>query len=423
LTSAAPQTTATTEPAPTTDAPQATAPTEPAPTTDAPQATAPTNADAPASDRVAPEQTQEATAAANQAHVFLDQAQIDTIKTKVQAGEEPWATAYTKLMADAEAALVAEPFSITKNGGPDGGHEFATDAPYCGWSRVDGRQPDCRDGQINKQADRQDYSEAIAASRAVRDLGLAYVITDDTRYADQAVRIIRVWSIDPATRMAPMYTTKQSQIELSITLPGMFYGADLLETYPDWPTEEQRAFQEWVAAIAESAKGWSSKNNFENWRVNFIAAAGAYLDNQALLDYAFDRYRSIISAQIDNEGRMVEELERSAGLGYSLYAINAMIQTAEIARHHNVDLYNYTTADGVGLKRAVDFHARYALAPEQWPYKQEAPLKPEDNLALFELAYAYWGEPAYLDVINRWGRPMQETRILGPVSLTHAAKS
>jgi len=40
-------------------------------------------------------------------------------------------------------------------------------------------------------------------------------------------------------------------------------------------------------------------------------------------------------------------------------------------------------------------------------------------MALFELAYSYWQDPAYLDVLERWGRPIDEFRTLGIATLTH----
>jgi hypothetical protein len=142
--------------------------------------------------------------------------------------------------------------------------------------------------------------------------------------------------------MNPTFTDGQSCIEISISIPGMFYGADLIYNYPGWNNEEKNALLNWAASMAESAKQWNATGNFENWRVNFIASAGALLNDESLLTYAFDRYKAIIDFQINGMGQMVQELGRTNSLSYSLYAMNAMIQTAEIARLRGIDLYNYT---------------------------------------------------------------------------------
>jgi hypothetical protein len=381
--------------------------------------TAPTNV-APSPTVAAPTPTTAAPPqfGADAPNVYLSAEEIAAIKEQVKAGKEPWASAYRQMIGNADKALNGGTYSITKNGGPNNGHDYHTDGPYCGWKRVDGKDPDCRDGQFNSRADRADYSEAIGVGRAVRDLGMAYAFTNDKRYADKAIALIRVWTLDPKTRMTPKYTNPQSLIELSITMPGMFYGADLLGGYSGWPAQEKQDFHRWVAEFTTSAKSWTRTNNFENWRVNLIAASGALRQDKADLDYAFKRFKEIIPNQIDSKGQMTQEIKRKDSLGYSLYAINAMVQTAEIARQWNVDLYNYTT-NGRGLKLALDYHAPYVASPSNWPHSQAHPYD-GNNAAIYELAYSYWEEPTYMKALQRWGRPTFETRILGAVTLTHA---
>ncbi len=53
------------------------------------------------------------------------------------------------------------------------------------------------------------------------------------------------------------------------------------------------------------------------------------------------------------------------------------------------------------------------------------PITADNSIALFELAYSYYGDPndpndPYLAVLNRWGRPIDEIRTLGIATLTHA---
>ena len=66
----------------------------------------------------------------------------------------------------------------------------------------------------------------------------------------------------------------------------------------------------------------------------------------------------------------------------------------------------------------LDYHAPYVVDPGQRTYEQIAPYK-GDNIALFELAYAWKQRGSYRQAIEKWGRPMFEHRIMGPVTLTH----
>ena len=335
-------------------------------------------------------------------NIYLNAVEIEDIRARVDAGEEPWQSAYEQMMAAANEALGHEPYSITSNGGPEEGHAYETQRPYCGWTAVDGEKPDCRDGQINPQADRQDYEGAIALGKDVSTLGLAYALTQESQYAEKILSFIRTWCLDPQTRMTPKYTNQSSKIELSITIPGLFYGADLAYNYAAWPEQEKAGFENWVREMTESALGWDRKNNFENWRVNFIAAAGALLKEESFLNYAFGRYKELIPLQINRRGQLVEELDRTTSLSYALYALNAMTQTAEVARHQGLNLYDYVSDQDIGLKLVADYHAEFAASrdAEGWPKEQISPLKANDNVAIYEMLHHRWPEPPYMKVID-----------------------
>jgi hypothetical protein len=305
---------------------------------------------------------------------------------------------------------------VTRKGA--GRHDYWTDPPYRGWNKVDKSGADVRDGQINPESDRGDYMAAIALDNAVRNLGLAYAFTGDAVYAKKVVELLRVWCVDEKTYMEPKLTNGQSHIELYITMPGMIYGGFLVLESGVWDGGVQKRWLDWVRAFSENARGVTHKNNFENWRLVLLSTVGVTLGDQTLLDEVFTQWRSIIDWQMSPEGWMVHETGRTKSLDYSTYALNAMSLTAELARQQGVDLYGYTLDDGRGLEFTLDHHAPFVIHPETWPHEQIAPYK-GDNAAIFELAYARFQKPEYKAAIEKWGRPMFEKRIAGPVTLTH----
>ncbi len=350
-------------------------------------------------------------------NVFINAAEIAAVRARVGANQQPWKRAYDEMIADANAALNQAPKGVTSQGSTS--HDYYTQQPY-DWSN--NMPSPCGathcDGLINPLADRADYEAAEDVCRAIRDLGMAYACTDDTRYADKAIVLVNAWCLDAATYMTPHYTNGQSEIELSVTIPGMFYGADLMYGYAGWAAAQKAAFLQWAADFTQSATSWSRTNNFENWRLVVLAAGAALTDNQQLLDRACARWREIIPSQVAADGHLTQETSRTKSLDYSTYALNAMLQTAEIARHRGVDLYHYTTS-GRGLELVLDYHAPFIVNTSAWPYEQIAAYTGA-NTAVFECACSMWGKQSYLDVINRWGRPMYENRIMGYTTLTHA---
>ncbi|MEO1332216.1 MAG: alginate lyase family protein, partial [Myxococcota bacterium] len=353
--------------------------------------------------------------------VFIDEDQIETIRDRIRRGEAPWTAAYRRVVDEGNPALDAGPWSVTANGGPAGGHDFFTEPPYCGWTRVDGNPPDCRDSQFNPEANRVDYTAALRVAEAARDLGLAYTFSRDPRYSRRLASVIRTWALDSATKLNPRFTNGQSRIELSITMPALFYGASLIESSGALTSEERGQFRDWVSDFADSALNWTGHNNFENWRHTFIAAAGAYLAGDRgheLRRYAFQRFRDVIPQYISSAGHMMKETGRARAFMYSMYALTSMVATAEIARNYDVDLYGYQTSTGKGLKLALDRHVRFALDVNSWPYSESGTMERKD-FALYEVAHSHYGDPDYLRVIDRWGRPMEEKRVMGFVTLTH----
>lgn len=343
-------------------------------------------------------------------NMFLNSSEIDIIKQRINNNQEPWKTAYNKLITDANNALNVSIQSVTYGGPtpPTGDvHDYYTELPYSS------------DGVYNPNADRTDYYAAMKVKNAVRDLGLAYVLTEDSRYANKAMQFINAWVIDPSTKMNPKYLNNDSsKIELSITIPAMFYGADLIWNYPGWNDADKDVFKQWTQQFIDSAKTWSRGDNYENWRLVLISSAAIITENSDDLTYSYNRWRRLISSQIDSEGKIITELNRTRSFYYSLYGIDSLMQVAEIARHNGIDLYNYKTSDGIGLELALDFHAPYASGTEPWPYEE---IRWDlIDYSLYELAYSFKQKSSYSDVITVRGRPMYETRIMGPVTLTHA---
>jgi hypothetical protein len=348
--------------------------------------------------------------------VYLSQGEVVAIKAKLAAGHEPWTTAFNKLKADADGYLGQAALSVTLQG--SSGNSYYTMKPYdwsnnmpspCGGTHCD--------GYVNPKADRGDYMAAIKLGAAVRALGLGYAFTGNSKYADKAIYLIRAWALNPDTYMKPEVFTSQA-IEQYVTFPGLFYGASQIWSYPQWSATEKQQFSNWAKSFAGDATALSYGNNWENWRQVFIASAGALTNDQTLLNHAFSAFKSVLSDHIGSDGRMEKELGRTLSFDYSMYALNAMTQAAEIARHHGVDLYGYTSS-GRSLELAWDFHVPYLLNPASWPWEQIKAYD-KDGVAIYELAYTRERKSGYMSVITKYGRPLNESRTMGPTTLTHS---
>lgn len=345
-------------------------------------------------------------------NMFLSQKELQAIKAKVDAETQPFLTAYNQMIANADAALVTAPPSVTYQ--DDTSNQYYTVSPYV-WPDP----PYYRDGEINPDAARGDYDAAIALGDAVRDLGIAYQLTKNPIYAERAIEYLNVWFVDPVTRMLPNVQSDNS-IDLYITLPGAFYGADLIMDYALWDATDKATFLSWCTTTLNDAMSVSlPPNNWANWQIVLIASLGHLLNNNTALQFAFTSYKDLVQSQIDDLGRFEHELDRTTSLAYSTYTINAMVHLAEIAWHNDEDLYSYVSADGGSLEKAFDFHAPYCLDPDSWPYQQIKTITADDNQSIWEVAAARFGKAPYIAARDHWSRPIKDVRVMGIVTLTH----
>lgn len=380
--------------------------------------------------------------------LYLDATEISFIRDKINNNQNPWKDAYTDLLnTDVNEALdtVSYPtvYDITNK------HLFYD----------------------NNTAKTGDYNAAIKLGRCVRALGLAYALTGTTSYANKAINFIKAWCFDNNTYMLPSIKSGSNQIFIYVTIPGMLYGADLIWNYSNFQsatvTYHKTDGTTQSLSLPNAIKAWSNDlstslwtldnsvgpttQNYANWRVAFHMACATINNDTTKMSGLCQRFKDLIPYQIETNGRMKNEYTRGdgsltcgsvtytgSGLSYSLYAINAMTQAAEIVRHHpeiNQNLYTYKDSRNIGLEKALDFYAPYCYdsnMPQKWRsdgYKQRgceyicicsSGRCHKGNMGLWEVVNKYYQKSSYKSVITTRGRPMYEERNTGPTTLTHA---
>jgi hypothetical protein len=107
--------------------------------------------------------------------------------------------------------------------------------------------------------------------------------------------------------------------------------------------------------------------------------------------------REKIESQIDKEGKMALELERTNALWYSTYDLQAFFGLATLGEKAGVDLWNYHNRDGAGIRTALDWLSPYALGKKKWEYQQISPYNRYDFYELLLRAARAYHYPHYTD--------------------------
>lgn len=351
--------------------------------------------------------------------VFLmDARQLQEAKKSIQSGDKNFDAALAKIEKDAQAALKAGAYSVVnKSITPPSGdkHDYMSQAPYF-WA--DPKSPNGlpyirRDGErnpeINKIIDHQSLDKMVSS---VENLALAFYFKGDEKYAAKAAELLRVWFLDPATKMNP-------NLQFGQGIPGITTGRGiglietrgltrvvdaigLLENSESLTEADKQGIQDWYAKFLQWMQ--ESKNGRdENAALN---NHGTYYDVQTASFALFlgkrDLAKSIletakqkrIARQIEPDGRQPLELARTKAWSYSVGNLDGLMLLARLGENTGVDLWNYQTADGRGIRKALEYLYPFAIG-EKWTYQQFGEWQPQILFPLMRRAAVYYKDEKF----------------------------
>lgn len=342
--------------------------------------------------------------------VFLFNAEtLHTNKQRVRQSDRELAPALAKLERDAKKALTAGPFSVTtKDVTPPSGdkHDYMSQAPYF-WPNPDtanGLPYIRRDGERNPEIDKiNNHRVKDQMEDAVETLALAYYFKEDESYAERAAQLLRTFFLDPQTRMNP-------NLQFAQGIPGINTGRGigLIETRgltrvvdaigllagsKSWTASDQRGMEDWFSRfltwMLESKNGKdesAAKNNHGTYYDVQVVSFSLFLKKTELAREVLLTARSKrIAVQIEPDGRQPLELVRTKAWGYSVGNLDGLMKLARLGENLGIDLWNYKTADGRSIHKALAFLVPFALG-EKWTYQQLGEWPPQQLFPLLRSA-------------------------------------
>ncbi|MDG2535492.1 alginate lyase family protein [Sphingomonas sp. HITSZ_GF] len=323
--------------------------------------------------------------------------------------------AYGALIARAERAMARPLYTVVdkKTAPPSGDpHDYMSLAPYW-WpdpAKPGGLPYVRRDGEFNpdRSTDKFDVTDLEGMSADVETLSLAYFFSDDARYAGRAASLVRTWFLAPATRMNPNMNYAQAVpgreegraegVLDTSRLARVVEGIGLIGPSGKLSAEEQKGLEKWFSDYLDwmqtSRNGKAenaARNNHGMWfdaqTAQFALFARRPEMTRAVAE-AFGRKR--IAPQITPEGKMPLELARTRSLHYSIYALFAAYDVADMAKCMGVDVWNHADG-GKSLRAATNYLKPYYRKVEAWPLPELRPDAAELD-ELMRRARGAWGE-------------------------------
>jgi hypothetical protein len=270
------------------------------------------------------------------------------------------------------------------------------------------------DGERNPEIHGYDVQELDSLSGHVYHLALAGYITGDRRYSDRAALLIRAWFFDPATRMNPNLEHAQlvegvndgrgTGIIESNRLLNVLDAVGLLNASgpSSWSDVDGLHLAEWFAQyrhwMQTSDHGKSeaaAANNHGSWYAVQFTAYSLFLGENESAKQTCEAAKARIAKQILPDGEEPLELVRTKSFSYSTFNLNALTQLANLAQRINVDLWNFKTDDGRGIRAAIDFLIPYATEEKKWPHQQLGDFSGAGLFIPLRRAAAAYHDPQY----------------------------
>jgi len=304
------------------------------------------------------------------------------------------------LLKQADQALSVPAASVMdKKAKPSSGdkHDYMSVGPYW-WpdpTKPDGLPYIRKDGVINpsRTDDQTDNATFKRLLGAVPTLALAYRETGREEYAAHAAKLLRVWFLDPATKMNPNLNYGQAVpgrvegrgtgiidtaglLELTQALPWLAKSTSWAKADQDGMKAWLASFCEWLQTSKNGKEEEAAKNNHGTWYDVQLTALALFTGQNDLAHRVVEQAKQKrIAAQIQPDGKMPEELARTNSLGYTTMNTRAFCNLADLAAKAGVDLWNYQTKDGRGIRKAIEFLAPYADPAKEWPFEQISGVK------------------------------------------------
>ncbi|MEI6554519.1 MAG: alginate lyase family protein [Paludibacter sp.] len=271
-------------------------------------------------------------------------------------------------------------------------HDYISCAPYYWPDPANPTGPYIRrDGESNKAVLTPDKKNMGSLIYGVVQLSLAYQLTSDERYAAKAVDNLRIWFLNPATRMNPNLNFGQT---IYGRLGGKGRGAGMIETYrfvelldgvellkksPSLTEADLQKLKNWFYEYLQ----WMMTSEVGNQEYNAKNNHGTAFDVQAIRYALFVGKEDIarknlndfparrLFAQIEPDGKQPAELVRTKALHYSVFNLIHILDICFIAKTMDVDLYNLKSEDGRSISKALEYVAQFAGKPKSaFPYQQ-----------------------------------------------------
>lgn len=276
------------------------------------------------------------------------------------------------------------------------------------------------DGETNPEIKRlkndKDLNNLI---RDVENTALAYYFFEDEKYAQKAADLLRTWFLAKNTYMNPNLNFGQAIPGLTQgrgigiidtrNLPIIIDAIGLLQGSNHWSAADQQGMQDWISQylnwLLESKNGKNAtkeKNNHGTWYDVQTASYALFVNKKPLAEKILrTALTKRLATQITPDGRQPHELSRKDSWTYSIMNLKGFLALAALSENVGLDIWEYKTSDGRGIRQALDYLVPFASGEKKWEKVQMKAFKPTYLYPILLQAAHKYPEADYAQIADR----------------------
>ena len=291
----------------------------------------------------------------------------------------------------ADAALACAPISITRHPAPlsEGGpHDFFSMSDYF-WpdpEKPDGKPYMQRDGQSYPGLFNEHRMDVMQLRDTVAALAAGWRLTHEERYAAKAAELLRVFFVDPATRMNP----NLEHAQVMVGKPAPTRGIGIIDTLhlievpmairalegaqsltPELLADLRQWFRDYLAWLRDSPRGQDEGRRTNNHAVAFwlqVAAFCQIAPDEALLAECRRQFKEVfVPVQMAPDGSFPLELKRTKPYAYSIFQLDNLATLCQLLSTPADNLWTFELPDGRGMRKAMAYLYPYLADKSKWP--------------------------------------------------------